>query len=130
MMKPLIALAVSGLLALPALAAAETWTCRNMELEISCAEGCTVSEEHTPVDIFVSAEEMSICAYSGCWEGAPRLVERVGAIETYVGEDLIWSGVTEDRATIAVSVDTENSVATVLIPGLFAMPATCRKVWA
>jgi hypothetical protein len=64
----------------------ESWNCRN-QIEVWCAaDGCaaTPSEEFTPMDIWASADgEISVCAYTGCWEGK--------AAPSDVGGRLLWS---------------------------------------
>ena len=56
----------------------ESWQRRN-DLEIRCdAENCTAEEEgnFTPMSVTVDdAGLMSVCAYSGCWEGKGTVVK-------------------------------------------------------
>jgi hypothetical protein len=58
-------------------AAAQDFSCRNKAAEISCAsEGCEVKTDgFTPMSLSRQGRQLSICAYSGCWEG-PILVRR------------------------------------------------------
>lgn len=123
----LIAMLVAAMTTTAA-AQAEGWNCRNLDLEVTCAETCEVYDSHTPMDVFVSPTEMTVCAYSGCWEGVPNLVHKSGSLSTFIGEELTWTGGTEGSASASVSIDTEAEIATILIPGLFATPATCSPI--
>ncbi len=64
----------------------ESWNCRN-QIEVWCAaDGCasTPPDEFTPMDIWASADgDLSVCAYSGCWEGKAAM--------TSSGGRLLWS---------------------------------------
>lgn len=65
----------------------ERWNCRN-QIEVWCAaDGCaaTPPDEFTPMDIWASVDgDVSVCAYSGCWEGRAAL--------SADGGRLVWSG--------------------------------------
>lgn len=103
------------------------WTCRNNDLEIGCDEtGCEVSTTHTPMDITVDHQEMSVCAYSGCWSGNPAAVTSSGSFLTFTGVDLPFSTAPEDRRDIAITIETTSRVATILVAGQYANPATCQ----
>ncbi len=102
------------------------WNCTNSDLEVSCsAKKCKVATAHTPMDIMVSASKMRICAYSGCWSGSPSMVAQSGVFETYVGTALPFSTSPESLADASVTISKSTKIATVLIDGLFATPATC-----
>jgi hypothetical protein len=68
-------LLIAALAPLPA--AAQDFDCRNTEAEIRCQGGkCEVeSEGFTPMQLSRKGGKLSLCAYSGCWEG-PILVRR------------------------------------------------------
>ena len=57
---------------------AESWQCRN-DLEIRCVEGkCSAETKSgfTPMSVsFSDNGKMSVCAYSGCWEGTGKVFE-------------------------------------------------------
>lgn len=67
----LVALAAST----PAIAA--DFTCSNKAAQISCGDGaCEVTTDgFTPMSLSRTGRRLSICAYTGCWEG-PVLVRR------------------------------------------------------
>ncbi len=58
-------------------AAAQDFTCSNRSAEIACEGGaCEVDKDgFTPMSLSREGSRLSICAYSGCWEG-PILVRR------------------------------------------------------
>jgi hypothetical protein len=69
-------------------AAAQDFTCANKSAEISCGNGaCEVnSDGFTPMSLSREGKRLSVCAYSGCWEG-PILVRRSrGSIELLYAE--------------------------------------------
>ncbi len=55
------------------------WSCRNTDAEITCDDGaCTVKEEadgFTPMSVSVTRTALSVCAYTGCWEGPAMVLE-------------------------------------------------------
>ncbi len=105
----------------------ETWNCRNVDFEISCADGtCASAESHTPMDIHLSQDEVSWCAYSGCWTGAPSAVVSSGPFETYFGLALTNSAAPDDVANVTVVIDKSTNAATVAAAGQYATPATCE----
>lgn len=108
-------------------AMAGSWTCQNNEFEISCSDaGCVESEGFTPMSVSVRPDEISLCAYTGCWSGAPAAVLRSGGLETFIGDGLVWSHDPDSTAQVVVAIDPEASAATILVAGLFATPATCQ----
>ncbi len=119
-------LIATSLLAAPALA--EEWSCSNEAAEITCgAETCEVKtgDDFTPSRLTVNANgEVSLCAYSGCWEGQAVSMARVGRYVTAVGLDLPWSAPANPAASIAATIDTQSNVAVLLADG-FAHPMTC-----
>lgn len=86
-MQGAMALAVAALAAAGGPARATDFNCRNLEAEISCANGaCTVtvpggSDGFTPMGLTRRGATLSICAYSGCWEGRISLRRTRGVIE-------------------------------------------------
>ncbi len=72
-------------------AEAEQWNCRNTDFEIGCSDGkCEISDSFTPMDIQVSTEEVSVCAYTGCWKGKPVFVQD-GPLLYASSRSLKWS---------------------------------------
>ena len=108
------------------------WQCLN-DLEVSCnAEQCeaAAADEFTPMRIFVEESgAMSVCAYSGCWEGRGELV-RNGYFMIWTGQDLKFSTSpdSEDAGeSIALVLDRRDHIG-VLKAGAFAHPVHCEAV--
>lgn len=107
----------------------EAWNCRN-QIEIWCAaDGCaaTSEAESTPMDIWASVDgAISVCAYSGCWEGS-------GAF-TGAGGRLLWGA---DSLPFTTSPDGAKGDVTLLVlaedgvgfvrAGGLATPVLCRR---
>lgn len=122
---------IAGLLAPLAggMAQAETWHCRN-DVEVQCgAGGCSAAAEggFTPMDLaFADDGGLSLCAYSGCWEGSGELLARapwlvVGA------RGLPWSdshGGPDRMSGVLVAFDPIDRVALVKAGG-WALPMRC-----
>lgn len=110
-------------------AVARQWTCRNNDFEISCGEGRCAAQPSggfTPLSVSLDADggQMSVCAYSGCWEGRASIVRR-GTFRIHTGLDLKWTGVTGAAADFAVVLDLADRVAVLKGAG-FALPLTCE----
>lgn len=106
---------------------AESWQCRN-DLEISCADGkCSAETEDgfTPMSVsFDDSGKMSVCAYTGCWEGKGE-VSSNGNFLMLAGQNLKFS--TSDMTeNIAITLDKNDNVATIKAGG-FAQPLICKK---
>ena len=123
--RPLLAAFFLGAFAGVAGADGHAWNCSNLDFEISCdSKGCTQTAPHTPMDIQVSADMLTVCAYTGCWSGAPTATVWAGGLLTVTGTGLTsQSG--QGEMSASVSIDTGDGVATVLVAGLFATPAIC-----
>lgn len=104
------------------------WTCTNQDLEISCDDnGCQASEAFTPMSIFVSTDEISVCAYTGCWEGEPTSIHSAShRFEVYTGESLPFSTAPESTASASITVDRESGIATLIVADIFAHPMLCK----
>lgn len=129
MRSALIPLALAAI-ALPASAGGGDdgagWNCRNLQLEISCdGETCMAAEAFTPMDIHLTDTQLSLCAYTGCWVGAPTAITQSGRFITYAGSGLVFSTQTDSITDAVVTVDTATGTATVLVADTFAHPATC-----
>ncbi|MDJ0922344.1 MAG: hypothetical protein QNI84_14545 [Henriciella sp.] len=104
----------------------DVWQCRNHEFEIGCDQtGCTASDAHTPMDISLSDTAISVCAYTGCWTGAPNYLRRGARFEIWTGYRLPFSTQASGYADISITLDTTTGVANVLVGDLYATPATC-----
>lgn len=103
------------------------WNCSNPDMEITCDQtSCGASDAFTPMSVSLGASEMSVCAYTGCWEGTPASVDRAGGrFETFTGYDLIFSTAPDDVADISVTVDRETGVASMIVAGSFVLPMHC-----
>lgn len=123
----------AGVLALAASAAqagtAATWRCHN-EVEVSCgADGCSAAAEggFTPMDLaFADDGGLSLCAYSGCWEGNGQVLARAPFL-VISATQLPWSDPHADDAQrdVLVAFDPADRVALVKAGG-WALPLQCR----
>jgi hypothetical protein len=88
---------VLALLALTAAmpAAAQNFSCSNKAAEIRCGGGSceAVTEGFTPMSVSRTGANLSVCAYSGCWEG-PLLVRRAAG-----PVDLLYARVRQSSGT-------------------------------
>lgn len=107
------------------------WHCRN-DLEIYCRDAaCEVAElgEFTPMDVSLGMSgDLSVCAYTGCWEGRVEVLERQDFLVA-VGQDLPFSSAKHDRGSdrdVVLVIDRGDSVATLKV-GVFALPLLCSR---
>ncbi|QLQ33727.1 MAG: hypothetical protein HZT40_21325 [Candidatus Thiothrix singaporensis] len=117
-----------GLALLSTQAFAATWNCRNNDMEIHCdANKCEISDGFTPFDISLNTANgaLSICAYSGCWEGQGKVM-KAGQHILASGTKLKWTGSNPNSADFIVAVDTNDKVGFIKGAG-FAMPTRCTK---
>lgn len=112
-------------------AAADSWQCTN-DLEVTCVKGaCTAETEggFTPMSVsFDASGTLSVCAYSGCWQGTGSFV-RDPRFLVLLGHDLPFStapAATPVNADVVISLDREDGVATLKVGG-FAQPLLCRR---
>lgn len=110
---------------------AERWLCRN-DLEIRCnAENCEVDEEngYTPMSVnFDDSGFMSVCAYSGCWEGTGTVIKSEDFV-ILTGHDLAFStspDSAETNESIVIVLDRSDHVA-ILKAGAFSHPLLCEQ---
>ncbi len=102
------------------------WNCRNYSFEIGCeGDTCTAADAFTPMDIHVTDDEVSFCAYTGCWQGAPTSVAHAGRFTTYTGLDLDFSSQSSWTADAVLSIDTQTGTGTILVADIYAQPVTC-----
>lgn len=107
----------------------EAWHCRN-EFEIRCRAGaCSLvpEGEFTPLSVaFDSTGSISVCAYTGCWDGRGR-AEGDDRFLTVSARGLPFSTASEEdprRADVALLFDRETAVALLHADG-FALPLNC-----
>ncbi len=104
------------------------WICRNPTLEISCPQReCEVAEAHTSMSVTASSEDLEVCAYTGCWSGAPAATVRSGPFQTYSGVRLLYLMDTDDGAYASLTIDTRSGVGTLLVTGYYAQPMICEQ---
>ncbi len=111
--------------------APESWQCRN-DLEVLCSrEGCEAEtgDAFTPMSVsFTSTGAMSVCAYTGCWEGSGEAVGS-GDFLVLIGHHLEFSTYPDSESAkedIVIVIDRADGVAT-LKAGHFAHPLLCVK---
>lgn len=107
----------------------EAWSCRN-QIEVWCAaDGCAATPpgEFTPIDVFATAAgELSVCAYSGCWQGAATLGGAAGRL-LWIGENLPFVSAIEGAAgDVTLLILAEDGVGFVRAGGL-ATPVLCAR---
>ena len=117
--------------ALSSTAYAESWVCRN-NIEIRCASGnCSAEakDAFTPMSVsFSDSGKMSVCAYSGCWEGTGRVFDSERFL-ILTGKSLKFSTASNPgqmRQDVAISLDRKDNVA-ILKAGEFAHPLICES---
>ena len=111
---------------MPAFASATDWDCRNNDMEITCTtDKCAATGGFTPMDISVSdSGSMTICAYSGCWEGKGKVLKS-GNHLLLSGHKLDWSGTTPGSGDFMIALDKSTGIAVINGKG-FAMPLICK----
>ena len=108
---------------------ASVWRCRN-SVEVHCDEsscGAIPRDEMTPMDVvFNSDGGFSVCAYSGCWDGAGA-VATVGPFVTIMQTDVPWSDPAraDGAEDVLIGFDADDRVALVKV-GAFAVPLNCK----
>jgi hypothetical protein len=108
---------------------AESWNCRN-QIEVWCAaDGCaaTPPDESTPMDIWASADgAISVCAYSGCWEGKAEASAAAGRL-LWIGDNLPFvSAIDGAKGDVTLLILAGDGVGFVRAGGL-ATPVLCRR---
>jgi hypothetical protein len=115
---------LAALFPLPAFA--QDFHCRNTAGEIRCGEGACAIETQgfTPMELTRRGNKVSLCAYSGCWEG-PVLVRRTRGALTMLFADVRGSTPGNSGSeSLAVIHDRAGRVAQVRWGG-FANAMTC-----
>ena len=105
------------------------WTCSNQDTEIACdTSGCEVAETFTPMSVSLDTGSLSVCAYSGCWQGPPSSVHLASdRFHTFTAKALPFSTAPASVADIAITVDLHSGVATLIVADVFAHPMHCEK---
>lgn len=109
----------------PQSARADTQTCRNSDLEIVCLDGrCEVNEGFTPLSVKLEGARLSVCAYSGCWEGEAERVEDDRSLYM-VSHAMKWSGADPgEDVSFQLALSKVTGIA-VLNGASFALPLQC-----
>ena len=76
-------------------AAAQDFSCSNKAAEIRCSGGSCEAETDgfTPMSLSRTGNKLSICAYSGCWEGSILVRRTAGPV------DLLYARVRQSAGT-------------------------------
>ncbi|RRN55482.1 hypothetical protein EIM48_10140 [Pseudoxanthomonas sp. SGNA-20] len=111
-------------------ARADTWRCFN-DVEVTCLEdGCSAANkgEFTPMDLaFASDGGLSLCAYTGCWDGTGRVLA-TSPFLVIAARRLPWSdphGGPDRERDILVAFDPADRIAVVKAGG-WAHPLRCQ----
>lgn len=111
-------------------AQAETWRCFN-DLEVSCSgDSCGATGEggFTPMDLaFASDGGLSLCAYSGCWDGSGEVLADSPFL-VIAARQLPWSdphGGPDRERDVLVAFDPSDQVAVVKAGG-WTHPFRCQ----
>lgn len=107
----------------------ESWNCRN-QVEVWCAaDGCAATPpgESTPMDIWASADgPISVCAYSGCWEGKAAASASAGRL-VWIGDDLPFKSAVEGASgDVTLLILAGDGVGFVRVGGI-ATPVLCAR---
>lgn len=107
------------------------WRCTN-DLEVRCTDGACeaeIGDGFTPMSVIVDdSGAMSVCAYSGCWEGSGEVLESQQFL-VLIGHGLGLStsrDLESANEDIVVAVDRADGIAT-LKAGEFVHPLLCKR---
>jgi hypothetical protein len=105
----------------------KSWECRN-DMEITCSNGkceAKIADGFTPMSVsFDDSGKMSVCAYTGCWEGTGK-VAKDGDFLMLSGQNLKFSTSADMNQNIAITLDRSDNIA-MLKAGGFAHPLVCK----
>ena len=107
----------------------DVWRCQN-QIEVWCAvDGCAAKAERetTPLDIWASQRNgrFSVCAYSGCWEGAGAVTQNRGRL-LWAADRAPFSSGEGFAADITLLIIEQDGVGFVRVGGL-ATPLLCLR---
>ncbi len=130
-MKTVYLLSILLTNALSSFVNATTWSCKNEKFESRCDKGsCSVESKvgsFTALGVTFSDEgEMSICVYSGCWEGKGEVLANSPYL-VLLGAALPWSNPkSDDKQEVLIGLDIQNKTATVQVLN-FVQPLVCEQ---
>lgn len=113
------------------MAQAESWNCRN-DLEITCdSEKCEaeIKDGFTPMAVSVdnNSGSMSVCAYTGCWEGIGKVFNSEN-FTIITGHNLKFSSAQDSEGIdIVIVIDRHDNIG-IIKAGAFAQPLICNKL--
>lgn len=105
-----------------------SWSCRN-QVEIRCAgDKCesVSNDEFTPMSIaFNGNGNVSVCAYTGCWEGTGRVTSSEDFL-TITAKDLPFSTNITSTQSVSLTLDKKDNIG-IVKAGEFAQPIVCKR---
>ncbi|MFT5611738.1 MAG: hypothetical protein ACI9WC_000443 [Arenicella sp.] len=104
-----------------------SYQCKN-DVEVQCnSSACeSVDKGFTPMDVnFDSTGKLSVCAYSGCWQGTADVMN-TGDFMVLTGSNLEFS-TSNTVQDIALTLDLSDSIATIKAGG-FSQPLLCKII--
>jgi len=114
---------------LTAMAQADSWNCRN-DLEITCdSKKCEaqIEDGFTPMDVSVdnNSGSMSVCAYTGCWEGIGKVLKSEN-FTIITAHHLKFSTAQDSEGIdIVIVIDRHDNIG-IIKAGAFAQPLICK----
>ncbi|SDJ82172.1 hypothetical protein SAMN04488540_11411 [Ferrimonas sediminum] len=108
-------------------ALAAGWQCSN-DFESHCSQqGCAVAQspDFTPLSVsFNDSGDVSVCAYSGCWQGRGVVLARQPYL-VILGTAIPWSAPSDDNSSdMVLTLNPQTGVA-VLQNEVFDQPLVC-----
>ncbi len=108
----------------------DAWTCAN-DIEVWCTvDSCAAKSagETTPMDISARRTgEITVCAYTGCWEGVASVTDNNGRL-SWAADKLPFSSQPDGgfTADISLMIIEKDGVGFVRVGGI-ASPLLCRR---
>lgn len=100
------------------------WNCTNKGIEVQCdKDSCSSSTSFTPLSISADNKKLSVCAYTGCWEGKSTVIKQ-GHYIIYTGNHLAWTHNKNSKDNFILVINTKENPG-LLKGGGFAMPVYC-----
>ncbi|MEM7376589.1 MAG: hypothetical protein AAF460_03680 [Pseudomonadota bacterium] len=77
------------------------------------------------MSVSASANELEVCAYSGCWRGVPTATVFSEHAFVFAGTELTGLEGSASLGHASLTVDPESGVATLLMTDGYAQPMLC-----